>query len=69
MTKRAGGKFDLWSTATHKYLLTITEPNYRKEGFTTAAAGGGEVVILTTEKKVNDKDEYRQISLWETPLS
>jgi serine/threonine-protein kinase len=69
MTKRAGGKFDLWSTATHKYLLTITEPNYRKEGFATAAAGGGEVVILTTEKKVNDKDEYRQISLWETPLS
>ena len=42
MTKRAGGKFDLWSTATHKYLLTVTEPGYRQNAFATAAAHGGE---------------------------
>ena len=69
MTRRAGGKIDLWSTAARKYLLTITEPDYREDGFVTAAAGGSEVVILTTEKSVSDRDEYRQLDLWETPLS
>ena len=69
MTRRAGGKIDLWSTATRKYLLTITEPDYREDGFATAASGGSEVVILTTEKSVSDRDEYRQLALWDTPLS
>jgi hypothetical protein len=68
MTKRAGGKYDLWSTVTRKYLLTITEPDYPAAGFATLAADGREVVILTTRKTVAGMDEYRQISLWETPL-
>jgi serine/threonine-protein kinase len=69
MTKRAGGKFDLWSTVTRKYLLTITDPNYRTDGFAIAGTGGSEVLILGTEKKVNRQEEYRQISVWETQLS
>jgi len=69
MTKRAGGKLDLWSTATHKYLLTITDPNYRTDGFATAASGGQDVVILSTEKTVNGRDEYRQLAVWATPLA
>jgi serine/threonine-protein kinase len=69
MTKRAGGKLDLWSTVTHQYLLTITDPNYRKDGFAIAAAGGRDVVILSTEKTVNDEDEYRQVAVWATPLA
>jgi serine/threonine protein kinase len=69
MTKRAGGNLDLWSTATHKYLLTITDPGYRDDGFALAGPGGSDVVVLTTEKTVNDEREYRQIKLWETPLN
>lgn len=65
----AGGKLDLWSTVTRKYLLTITDPNYRKDGFATAASGGRDVVILSTEKTVNGRDEYRQLSVWATPLA
>jgi serine/threonine protein kinase len=69
MTKRAGGKTDLWSTVTHKYLLTITDPTYRKDGFEMVGPGGSEVLFLATEKTVNGEDEYRQLKLWETPLS
>jgi serine/threonine protein kinase len=70
MTKRADGKIDLWSTVTHKYLLTITDPDYRKDdGFDLVGPGGSEVLILSTEKTLNGEDEYRQIKLWETPLS
>jgi hypothetical protein len=69
MTKRAGGKLDLWSTVTHKYLLTITDPNYRKDGFVTVASGGRDVVILSTEKTVSGEDEYRQLAVWATPLA
>lgn len=62
-TVRAGGEIDLWDVATHKYLLTITDPNYRKGiGAAVAGPGGSEVAIL-------GRDGYRQISLWETPLS
>ena len=69
MTKRADGKIDLWSTVTHKYLLTITDPDYHTDGFALAGPGGSEVLILSTEKTVNGEDEYRQIKLWETQLS
>jgi serine/threonine protein kinase/WD40 repeat protein len=69
MTKRADGKFDLWSTATHKYLLTVTDPDYRSEGYALAAAGGSEVLILANERTISGEHEYRQIRTWETPLS
>jgi hypothetical protein len=69
MTKRADGKIDLWSTATHKYLLTVTDPSYRKDGSALAGPGGSEVLVLATEKTVNGEDEYRQLKLWETPLN
>jgi serine/threonine-protein kinase len=68
-TKRAGGDIDLWNASTRKYLLTITDPNYRKDdGYDLVGPGGSEVLIPTAEKTVNDEREYRQISLWETPL-
>jgi dipeptidyl aminopeptidase/acylaminoacyl peptidase len=69
MTKRADGKIDLWSTATHKYLLTVTDPSYRKDGSALAGPGGSEVLVLATEKTVNGEDEYRQLKLWETQLN
>src|SRR6202012_4866389 len=69
MTKRAGGKIDLWSTATHKYLTTITDPTYRTDGYELVGPGGSDVLILANERTINGEDEYRQIRLWETPLS
>ena len=69
MTKRAGGKIDLWSTATHKYLTTITDPTYRTDGYELVGPGGSDVLILASERTINGEDEYRQIRLWETPLS
>jgi serine/threonine protein kinase len=69
MTKRAGGNIDLWSTATHKYLLTVTDPGYRNDGFSIAGPSGSEVLVLATEKTVSGEDEYRQLKLWQTPLS
>jgi hypothetical protein len=68
MTKRADGKIDLWSTATRKYLLTVTDPSYRNDGSALAGPGGSEVLVLATEKTVNGQDEYRQLKLWETQL-
>jgi hypothetical protein len=68
-TRRAGGKTDLWSTSTHKYLLTITDPNYRKDsGYELVGPGGSEVLMPTAGKTVNDEQEFRQIAVWETPL-
>jgi serine/threonine-protein kinase len=67
-TMRAGGKIDLWSTATGKYLLTITDPNYRKDELQTVGRAGSEAVILASEKTVNAEHEYRQVDVWETPL-
>ncbi|HEY6492794.1 MAG TPA: serine/threonine-protein kinase [Trebonia sp.] len=69
MTTRAGGKTDLWDTATHKYLLTITDPTYRTDGYTLVGPGGSEVLILAAQRTINGEDEYRQIRVWETPLS
>jgi serine/threonine protein kinase/WD40 repeat protein len=69
MTKRADGKIDLWSTVTHKYLLTITDPDYRKDGYDLVGPGGSEVLILSAEQTLNGQDEYHQIKLWETQLS
>jgi WD40 repeat protein len=69
LTKRAGGKIDLWSTATHKYLLTITDPHYQKDGHVIVGPGGSEVLILAAEKTANGHQEYRQVKLWETQLS
>jgi len=68
VTQRAGGKLDLWSTATRKYLLTVTVPVNHKDGYALVGPGGSEVLILTSEKTLNGENEYRQISLWETPL-
>jgi hypothetical protein len=69
LTKRAGGNLDLWSTVTHKYLLTVKVPDYSEDGFTLAGPGGSDVVVLTTQQKVNGQDEYRQIKVWQTPLN
>jgi len=67
-TKRAGGKTDLWNAATHKHLLTITDPNYREDSnYAVVGPGGSEVVIFGS--KTNAKSaEYRQLRLWDTPL-
>lgn len=69
MTERAGGNFDLWDTATHKYMTTVTDPTYKEDGFPALASGGSEVIIPHTEKTVNGEREYRQIEVWETQFS
>lgn len=68
LTRRPGGLIDLWSTATGKHLLTVTDPTYRADGTALAGPGGSDVVILHGEKTLNGEDEYRQVDVWETPL-
>jgi serine/threonine-protein kinase len=68
-TERAGGKIDLWSTVTRKHLLTITDPGYRKGGQVIVGPGGSEVLVLASGKTAFGQEEYRQIRVWETPLS
>jgi serine/threonine protein kinase len=70
-TVRFGGQLDLWSTATGKYLLTITDPNYHSDStHPMIGPGGSEAVILGSAAHTElGRPEYRQINLWETPLS
>ena len=60
-TMRAGGKVDLWDVATHKYLMTITEANFKVTS-AVVGPGGSEVAVL-------GGGDGRQVALWETPLS
>jgi hypothetical protein len=69
VTRRAGGKIDLWNTATRKYLLTITDPNYREDaGYELVGPGGSEVLVPAAEKTLNAEQEFQKIDVWETPL-
>jgi serine/threonine-protein kinase len=70
-TIRFGGEMDLWSTATGKYLLTITDPNYHSDsGYPLIGPGGSEAVILGSPAHTSlGRAEYRQIDLWQTPLT
>jgi WD40 repeat protein len=61
VTMRAGGKIDLWDVATHKYLMTITEANF-KVSSAVVGPGGSEVAVL-------GGSDGRQVAVWETPLS
>jgi serine/threonine protein kinase/WD40 repeat protein len=67
-TTRAGGKTDLWDIPARKYLLTITDPDYRTDtGGEFVGPGGSEVVFLGSQVAANGGS--RQLRLWETPLS
>lgn len=68
-TERAGGRIDLWSTATRKHLLTVTDPDYREGSQVIVGPGGSEVLLLASEKTAYGENEYSQIKVWETPLS
>lgn len=82
-TMRDGGEIDLWNVATTQLLVTVTDRNYRKDSDNKYAApynvgdwvgpGGSEVAILASDvvnpAKVSGRDEYRQVDVWQTPLS
>jgi len=72
-TGRAGGKTDLWNVATGRYLLTISDPDYREDGYVEAVGpGGSEVVIAASvvgKASASTTSRFRQLRLWLTPLS
>jgi serine/threonine-protein kinase len=70
-TRRGNGEeWDLWSTVTHKYLTTVTDPDYRTDSrVAVAGPGGREVVIFGAGKTVGANDEVHQLYLWNTNLS
>jgi hypothetical protein len=69
VTVRPGGNMDLWSTATAKYLLTITDPNYAEDGSYAVVGPGGSEAVIFGSKPDGKVLAFRQINLWETPLS
>jgi serine/threonine protein kinase len=72
-TWRAGGKTDLWNVASRKYLLTISDPDYREDGYIAAVGpGGSEVVIagsVVGSATAGTISGIKQLRLWATPLA
>jgi hypothetical protein len=67
-TERAGGKTDLWSAETHRFLKSITDPNYREDSsYAVVSPHGGEVVIFGQEIGPSGH-EFRDLYLWDTGL-
>ena len=68
-TERAGGKTDLWSAETDKFLLTISDPNYRADSdYAVVGPHGGEVVIFAQRVGPASGHEFRQLDIWDTGL-
>jgi WD40 repeat protein len=71
-TTRAGGKTDLWNVAEHRYLLTVSDPNYRKDGYVEAVGPGGREIMIAGLPVAGPYAGYvsgfKQLRLWETPL-
>lgn len=72
-TTRAGGRTDLWNVADRKYLLTVSDPDYRKDGYVEAVGPGGSEIVIAGLPVAGPYKGYvsgfRQLRLWETPLS
>jgi hypothetical protein len=67
-TERAGGETDLWSAVTHKFLLTISDPNYRDDSNYAVVGPSGSEVVIFGQKATSGKYQYRQLDVWDTGL-
>jgi WD40 repeat protein len=68
-TERAGGKTDLWSSATGKYLLTISDPTYRDDSDYTVVGPDGREVVIFGDKAAGGDHQFHQLYIWGTGLS
>jgi hypothetical protein len=67
-TERAGGETDLWSTVTHKFLLTISDPNYRDDSSYAVVGPGGSEVVIFGQKGTSGRYQYHRLYVWDTGL-
>jgi hypothetical protein len=67
-TERTGGETDLWSTVTHKFLLTISDPNYRDDSNYAVVGPGGSEVVIFGQKGTSGKYQYHRLYVWNTGL-
>ena len=67
-TERAGGKTDLWSASTHKYLLTVTDPSYRDDSSYAVVSPHGSEVVIFGHEIGRSGHEFRRLYIWDTGL-
>jgi len=67
-TERAGGETDLWSAVTHKFLLTISDPNYRDDSDYAVVGPSGSEVVIFGQKATSGRYQYHQLDVWDTGL-
>ncbi len=68
-TERPGGKTDLWSAVTDKFLMTITDPNYQVDSnYAVVGPQGGEVVIFAQRVGPASGHQFSQLDIWNTGL-
>jgi hypothetical protein len=68
-TERAGGKTDLWSTETGKFLTTINDPTYSDDSDYAVVGEHGSTVVIFGGKTTPTGHEFRQLYVWNTGLS
>jgi WD40 repeat protein len=67
-TERAGGKTDLWSAETHKFLLTIADPNYRADSDYAVVSPHGSEVVIFGQEIGSSGHQFHRLYVWNTGL-
>jgi hypothetical protein len=68
-TERSGGQIDLWSSATGKYLLTISDPTYTDDSDYAIAGPKGHEVVIFGGKATGGSHQFHKLYVWDTRLS
>jgi WD40 repeat protein len=67
-TERAGGKTDLWSSVTHQFLGTISDPSYRDDSDYVVVGPGGHEVVIFGGRTSSTGHQFSRLYLWDTRI-